>query len=150
MIPKMFLPRRRQFAVWSETWIAPETRLQNILKDLRANGEIVRLGGDYERWDLEVSRGVFGASRLLMAVEDQGAGTQYVRFRCWPKFSPLGISLALLFGVLAVGAGLDRVLLACAILGSLAGVSGLLTFRACAASMSALLRVVKQAGLGSS
>ena len=43
-----------------------------------------------------------GTARLLIAVEDQGVGTQYVRFRVWPKFSSAGITV---IAVLATVAG---------------------------------------------
>ena len=143
---RMMMPRSRQFAVWSETWIAPEERLKGIEAALRSNGELVRRGGDFDGWDLEVRGGVFGASRLLMAVEDHGAGTQFVRSRCWPKLSALGIFLVLWFAVPALGAGLDGAFPASGILGGIAGFFILQSLRECGLATSALLCALKEAG----
>jgi hypothetical protein len=143
MIPKMFLPRRRQFAVWSETWIAPETRLQNILKGLRPTVKL-------SHWATIMNAGTWRYQRNLQRLpapqpnRDLGWRALVCSVSMWPLFS---ISLALLFGVLAVV--LDGSGLLARLLGS-GGCFRMLTFRACAASMSALLRVVKQAGLGGS
>jgi len=65
-----------------------------LSEDLRSHGAVVVYGSDFDRWDLQVSEGGLGSARLLMAVEDQGAGTQFVRVRWWPRVP------AALFGVL--------------------------------------------------
>ena len=85
------LPWPRKFAVWTEHWRDPNERLKSFEADLRKPGVYVRRGGDYDRWDLEVRTGVSGSARLLMAVEDHGAGNQFVRLRVWPKWSLLGL-----------------------------------------------------------
>ncbi len=90
-------PWPRTFALWSERWQDPDQRLRRIEADLKAVGAAVRCGGDYDRWDLEVSGGPFGSARLLMAVEDHGAGTQLLRFRWWPRPSRGGVFLTALF-----------------------------------------------------
>ena len=48
-----------------------------------------------------------------MAVEDQGSGTQYVRFRVWPTIRPVGIASLGLFGALTGAAGLDAAWIMC-------------------------------------
>src|SRR5207247_1896737 len=63
-------------------------------------GAGVRLGGDYDRWDLEVSGGPLASARLLMAVEDHGGGSQFVRFRWRPHGSRGGVLLTALFAAL--------------------------------------------------
>src|SRR5262249_11418273 len=83
-------PWPQQFAVWSEDWQAPDARIQAVERSLRLSGAMVLAGGDYDRWDLEVRAGLLGGARALMAVEDHGAGNQYVRFRSWPRFAPWG------------------------------------------------------------
>ena len=47
-------------------------------------GAVVRSGGDWDRWDLQVRGGLLGGAGLRMAVEEHGAGQQLVRVRSWP------------------------------------------------------------------
>jgi GT2 family glycosyltransferase len=89
------LPRRREFAVWLETWRAPEDRLANLITALRRTGLAVRLGGEFDQWDAEVRGGMFAAVRVLLAAEDHGAGTQHLRFRIAPRYSRTATSVAL-------------------------------------------------------
>ena len=56
-------------------------------------GARVTDGGPYDRWDLEVSGGTLASARLLIAVEDHGAGRQYVRIGLWPKCSGIGLAM---------------------------------------------------------
>ena len=56
-----------------------------------------------------------------MAVEDQGAGAQHVRFRSWPRCSRGVATLALLFASLAALAGVDGAWAAAAVLASTSG-----------------------------
>jgi len=48
-----------------------------------------------------VPGGALATARLLIAVEDQGAGTQYVRFGMWPKCSVAGLAVIAFFAVAA-------------------------------------------------
>jgi hypothetical protein len=119
-------------------------RLHSLEADLLALGAYVRRGGDYDRWDLEVRGGLFGRARLLMAIEEHGAGKQLVRFRSWPVCSLGGLLLLLLFALLASGAALDQTWAASVIL---AGVTILLALRMleeCAHALMTLLGVLKQ------
>ena len=56
-------------------------------------GTRVTDGGPYDRWDLEVPGGILARARLLVAVEDHGAGKQYVRIGLWPKCSVAGLAM---------------------------------------------------------
>ena len=76
---------------------------------MRAEHARVLRGGEFDKWDLEVRGGLFGAARLLMAAEDHGPGTQYVRARCWPRCFPRALALICLLVALATWASLDRV-----------------------------------------
>jgi O-antigen biosynthesis protein len=101
------LPRRQEVAVWSEDWREPPERLEEVHDALRGSGLAVRTGGPYDRWDLEVRGGTFGAARVLFAAEDHGAGTQYLRFRIAPRYSrPATIVSGVLLG-LGVAAAAD-------------------------------------------
>ena len=60
---------------------------------------------------------MFGAVRVLLAAEDHGAGTQYVRFRMTPRYSRAAISVALALLGLAATAALDGAWIAAALVG---------------------------------
>ncbi|HEX6899182.1 MAG TPA: glycosyltransferase [Thermoanaerobaculia bacterium] len=93
--------------LWSETWRAPEDWLKRIREAMTARGAVVRTGGDFDSWDLEIRAGAFGSARLRMAIEEHGAGKQLVRLRSWPRLSPLGLLSPLPFALLAAGAAGD-------------------------------------------
>jgi glycosyltransferase involved in cell wall biosynthesis len=102
------LPRRWSMAIWSECWHEPVAWVQQVRDAVRSNGARVNDGGPYDRWDLEIAGGALARARLLIAVEDQGASTQYVRYGIWPKCSGVGLAiiafLAALAGAAATGA----------------------------------------------
>ena len=143
--PGLSLPRSRTSAIWTERWQAPTERLHSLEATLRASGASVLRGGDYDGWDLEVRGGMLGGARILMAVEDHGGGQQFVRLRSWPRCAPEAVTLALLFAALSLGAAIDQVWTASAILGTVAGLLGLRTFQECAGATTAILRVLKHA-----
>jgi GT2 family glycosyltransferase len=99
------VPRPRRFALWSDRWEAPESRLESLESLLGQEGALVRCGGDFERFDLEITTGVFGSARLLAAVEEHGGGQQLVRLRVWPRARTGGLVLAAAAAALALGAG---------------------------------------------
>jgi hypothetical protein len=67
--------------IWSEHCRAPEHWLSLLEKSLRKTGARVIRGGNFDRWDLDVSYGTFGSIRLISVVEEHGADQQLVRFR---------------------------------------------------------------------
>jgi hypothetical protein len=90
---------------WTESWSAPESRLGDLLTNLRAGGAVVLNGGDFDRWDCEVRGGVLGAARVRLLVEEHGAGRQLARFRVWPHCPPRAwVPMALLATVAATAA----------------------------------------------
>jgi O-antigen biosynthesis protein len=131
-------------AIWTEDWQEPATRLHGLEADLRASNVSVLRGGDYDRWDLEVRSGLLGTSRFLMAVEDHGSGTQFIRYASWPTCSLAGVVLILLCTALAVAAGIDYAWTAATILCSVAALLALRTFQECAGSMATILRALTQ------
>ena len=132
------LPRPQTFTVWTERWQSPDERLLFLEATLRARDTVVRRGGHFDRWDLEVRNGVFGASRILMAVEDHGSGRQLVRYRSWPSWSLAELAPTLLFATLSAQAGLDHAWLVCTLLGVTALMLALRTIQGCAAAMAAV------------
>jgi len=113
---------------------------------LCANRAIVQAGGDYDRWDLEIRGGMFGATRVLMAVEEHGHGRQLLRLRTWPRCSPMGVALTLVFAALSTTAAIDPSWPACAILGVAALLAAVRTVQECAASTAAILRTLGPSG----
>jgi O-antigen biosynthesis protein len=78
------LPAPRTSTLWSEQWRSTEDRVRALAHVLRAGGSVIRSGGDWDRWDLQVRGGLLGSARLRMAIEEHGAGRQLVRVRSWP------------------------------------------------------------------
>ena len=96
------MPRTRR--VWCEHGRAASERIETIARDLKQRGVIVRRGGDFDRWDLELSGGPLTAVRFQMAVEEHAGGQQLVRLRAWPRVSAPAVALATLFASLAIAA----------------------------------------------
>jgi GT2 family glycosyltransferase len=113
------LPRRRELAIWLENWRPPEDRVANLDAALHRTGLAVRSGGPFDQWDAEVRGGMFGAVRVLVAVEDHGAGTQYVRFRITPRYSRVATSVALALVGLAAAAAVEGAWIAAALVGAI-------------------------------
>jgi GT2 family glycosyltransferase len=138
------VPRPREASVWSESWHSSEAWLQTLEALLRRHGACVLRGGDFDRWDLEVRGGLLGSARVLMTLEEHGAGKQYARFRSWPRCSFDGLAVMLASTTLAVAGALDGAWIAAAILG---GAGLLFTFRnlgECAASMATISRAISE------
>ena len=140
-------PWPRTSTVWSERWQAPEKRLESIEVALRAEGAIVRRGGDFDRWDLEVRGGLFGAVRMRMAIEEHGAGRQLMRLRSWPKLSTPGLILILVVAMLSALAGIDQAWPASAILGLTAVLLAVWAFGDYAAATASYLETLKKPGI---
>jgi hypothetical protein len=91
------LPIPRTLALWDEEWRSTAERLTGVEAGLRSTGTVFRHGSGFDRWDLEVRGGIFGAARLRSAIEEHGGGRQLVRFRVWPRASHFA-QLALVTG----------------------------------------------------
>jgi GT2 family glycosyltransferase len=85
-------PRRR--TSWHEAWLSPAEHRAALEHALRAHGRLVRAGGPYDRWDLELRAGALGGARTLLAVEEHGGGRQLVRAAVRPCASRLGLLVA--------------------------------------------------------
>jgi O-antigen biosynthesis protein len=83
---------------------------------------------------------LLGFARLLMAVEDHGAGNQFVRVRLWPKCSLLELLLPVLFASLSAAAALDNAWMASGILGLLSLFLTIYTLRGCGSAIAAVHR----------
>jgi len=143
--PGLSLRRRRSLAIWTERWQAAEQRLQELELAVRGTRVPVVRGGPYDRWDLQARGGMLGAVRILMAIEEHGAGRQLVRVRLWPRYSPAAVVLIILAAGLSISAAIDHAVVAAALFGALAGLLALRalheTVSVAAAVRSALARV---------
>ena len=137
------VPWRRRVAVWSEEWKSTEDRLRSVETSLRAGGIQTHRSGDYDRWDLDVSGGMFGKVRLLMSIEEHGAGKQLIRFRLWPRCSVKAVLVVLAFIVLSIGAAFDQAPAASLIIGVIATLIALRTFGECAGATFAALKAAR-------
>jgi O-antigen biosynthesis protein len=143
--PGFSLPWPRTSTIWSEGWNAPEKTLQFIEAALRAYGVAFRRGGNYDRWDLEVRRGMHGAVRLLMANQVHEAGNkQLLIFRTWPLWSPSLLVLTLLFAVLTIVAALDDAWAAAMVLGGVALLLIIHLLQQCAGATAATLGTLQK------
>ncbi len=115
--------------IWSETWRAPEQWVSVLETSLRDDGAIVRHGGDYDDWDLEIRGGLFGGLDVALAVEEHGAGKQMVRFKTFGHTPILARVTTTVLAVLAVGALLHSAPVASGCLGLLAAVLALRSLR---------------------
>jgi O-antigen biosynthesis protein len=102
-------PLTRKYTIWSENWKTHEYWAEFGMKELVKQGGMVKKGGDYDHWDLEISSGMLGTVRFQSTVEEHGGGKQLVRFRSWPVIKPFGYSLIFLFTLLSVLAAADKV-----------------------------------------
>jgi O-antigen biosynthesis protein len=129
-------PRARAFITWRAYILSSEGWLDSLSRALRDLGAVVRLGGDYDRWDLEVRGGALGETRLRLVIEEHGASKQLIRFRVWPRMSRLAVAAVGLISVLACEAWLDGGHLAAAFIAIGALLVMLRTLWECAASMA--------------
>jgi GT2 family glycosyltransferase len=111
------LPKPHTYVIWSERWRSSQRWLESIEKALQRQGAIVRRGGDFDHWDLEIRGGLFGAARSRMAIEEHGSGRQLIRLKVWPQISCFATLSALVLTILSALAAIDQALAAALVLG---------------------------------
>ena len=120
----------------------------------RSYGTIVRRGGHFTRWDLEIRGGLLGYAHSGVAVEEHGSGRQLVRVACAARPSALAVSLFAVCTGLALGALHDGALVAASALTAaalaLAGATWGQCSRAVGACLSAVGRLPTSAAGGTS
>jgi hypothetical protein len=137
------LPWPRTRTLWSERWQAPTDRLRTIEAALQRAGTRVRHGGDYDRWDLEVGRGILGSARTRLVAEEHGHGRQLVRVRVWPRCSSKGLVIALVYGTLSILAAHASAWSVAAALGAVVLGVALHALHECGAATDAVLRALE-------
>lgn len=133
------IPRQRLTTLWSETWRSREERLSQFETRLRESDAVVRRGGEFDRWDLEVRGGMLGAARVFTTIEEHGAGRQLLRAHLKPRVSIQGLIVAFFIAVIAGLAVWNRAWLPAFVMSA-----GALLFLArilleCGAAMSSML-----------
>jgi O-antigen biosynthesis protein len=139
-------PWPRSFVAWRETWRGPSETLEAVEQTLKAEGAVVRRGGDFDGWDLEVRSGVFGACRVTMAIEEHGAGRQLLRFGARPYPLTSGLLVTGLISGLVVLASVDNALAVAAVFCASGALVVGQTVRQCGRSMATIDRALS--GLG--
>jgi hypothetical protein len=118
--PRAFkLPLRGTYSFWSEEWNGTEDRVRAIARSLCADGSVVRSGGDWDRWDLQVRGGLLAVARLRIGIEEHGAGRQLIRVRSWPHAPRAGVLLGAVAATLAIIGWADDRETAAALLGAI-------------------------------
>ena len=136
-------PWIQTIAIWSKQWKSTEERLRSVEASIRTSDLQAYRAGDYDRWDLSVRGGVFGAARIRMAIEEHGAGNQLVRFRLWPRCSGKAVVLVVAFTALSIRAAFDQASTASLIMGGIALLLALRAFQECAGATSAALSATR-------
>jgi hypothetical protein len=125
-------------SVWSEEWKDPATWLADLEYDLRRRGVLIFRGGDFDRWDLQLSRGMFASTRLMLAIEEHGGGRQLARVKMWPRFSRSAGVVAGLAALLAAAAAFEREWITAVVLAGVFAVIGIRAVQECASCMRAV------------
>ena len=99
--------RASTLTMWRDERESLEITLENLQRKLRDADAVVRAGGDYDRWDLEVRGGLFGGGQLLAAVEEHAPGKQFLHFRITPKYYAFALLLSAVSAAMSIGAGLS-------------------------------------------
>ena len=94
-------------SMWREYWTEPNEILRQLHSFVRDSGAFVLSGSEFDPWDLEVSSGLLGKSRLRMAVEEHGAGKQMLRFRLRTRYTIFGMIILVLTFILSALTALD-------------------------------------------
>jgi cellulose synthase/poly-beta-1,6-N-acetylglucosamine synthase-like glycosyltransferase len=142
-VPHSVFPWPQKYKIWSENWKAPDKWLQSVKAAIQKKGAVVKEVGQFDRWDLEIRGGLFGVVRLLMAVEEHGAGQQLLRFRTWTVVSPIGLLLILLFAILSSLAAIDQVWLVAALLAPITAGLAIRVYQNCAVATGACLQALR-------
>jgi GT2 family glycosyltransferase len=142
LVPRSY----RMATLISGPWQAPEDKLLSLEGELRQCGAVVKRGGAFDRWDLELQGGLLAGARVLLSVEDLAPGKQLVRFRSWPAFGRWSLGLLGVIAMLAASAFADRAFGVGSVLAASAMGLTFRMFEEAAYSQSALLKALRRPG----
>ncbi|MGI8635033.1 MAG: hypothetical protein ACR2KZ_06485 [Segetibacter sp.] len=104
----LFIIGTRTFTHWSEEWRAAEDWLKDIEEKLMGLKTRVKRGGDYDKWDLQIRNGLYSKARGLFAIEEHGAGKQFVRFKCKAHYTVNAFLIPAFIFLIAVVSAANR------------------------------------------
>jgi hypothetical protein len=105
---------------------------------------VVRSGGDWDRWDLQVRGGLLGVARLRIGIEEHGAGRQLVRVRSWPYAPRAGVLFGLLGSTLAIIGWIDDKETAATLLGIVSATIVLRLLYECGAACATIAHALRR------
>ncbi len=138
------LPLPKTFTVWSEQWRSPTDWLESLELGIKGLRTVVIRGGDYDRWDLELRGGLLGSVRILTAVEEHGGGKQFIRFKSWPRCTPAGIFITLLFSALGAAAATSAAWFTSGVLNGIALVFMMRVLAECSSAMASMTELFRR------
>lgn len=137
------LPLPRTHSFWSERWRNVEDRMSALTTALAAEGAVVRAGGDWDRWDVQVRGGLLGAARLRIGTEEHGSGKQLIRVRLWPYAAMAAMVAGAASGVVAIVAVFSDADAATIPLGVIAAALALRIVHECGTAMATVKRALR-------
>src|SRR6266571_3747681 len=96
--------RPETIKMWRDKREPAEATLSRLEHKSQAMGLLVRSGGDFDSWDLEIRQGILGGVRMLLAVEEHAPGKQLLRFKLSQTYSRLALALCVVFAVMSAAA----------------------------------------------
>jgi GT2 family glycosyltransferase len=140
-------PVPRSLERWSESWADPNEWARSFERGITAAGAVVRRGGPFDRWDLEIRGGVLAGVRVITAVEEHAGGHQLIRSRCRPIWSRAAVGITALLLALAVTAAIDGAAVAGVLLAALGAAVGLRAITEASSALAVTMRVLRQEAL---
>jgi O-antigen biosynthesis protein len=98
----MAMPVSQTRSVWSELWHDTSDWIRRFESAIQTRGGVTLNGGPYDNWDLSISGGLVGKARVLVGVEEHGAGRQFVRFAVSPVVPRIALLVIAVFTTLGV------------------------------------------------
>jgi GT2 family glycosyltransferase len=141
---RLAFPIARTVTLWRETWQPPEEKIRRLADKLRHEGAIIVSGGDYDRWDIAVRGGVFAGARILMTVEEHGAGKQLYRFLVTPAYTVEAWLTIFVLGALALGSIIELKIAAYLIFTALTAVFAFRTMQESSVAIAAIKRILDE------
>jgi hypothetical protein len=100
-----WLQRQLSLGYWSEQGHEKEALLASVVDFLLPRKYLIAVDPGWNRWDLEVYRGIWSKARLIVAAENHGGPRRLLNVRCEVRLTRVA-QLALLGFALTVAAGL--------------------------------------------
>ncbi len=138
------LPGTSSIVLWSEVWHGAQDRLKGVEAALKQIGVVVRRGGDFNNWDLEIRSGLLGSARLRMVAEEHGQRRQLVRWRVSPKCSGIGLVVLSTLIAISVGAGIASAWTACVTVTMMGLLLGLSVLQECEVATAFAIRAIQE------